>query len=86
MSNLRTIQWQGFTAQWGGKLDPPEIGTKIRVNFNNLGEATVTGFFIEEGYFGVKCKPANPPAWWLKQNPGRTEYMVFGTEIEQAAA
>ena len=85
-NNLRTIQWQGQPVTWSGAMEPPPVGTKVRANFNNLGEATVTGYFVEEGYLGVECEPVNPPAWWRKQNPTWKKYMLFGVEIERVAA
>jgi len=78
----------GYSGKWSGSKfsAPPAIGTRVKVNFNELGYGTVTGYFVEGEWFGVQLKPEAPPAWWVKQNKGKdvTVYHVFGAEIVPA--
>lgn len=75
-------------AAWSTSMDrgftePPPLGTKVRVTFNELGTGTVVGYFVEAGFLGVEVDPDHRPDWHVKQNPGRCNYHVFGAEIEQ---
>jgi hypothetical protein len=45
----------------------PAIGTRIYITMNNIGWATVEGFFAEGGYLGVMTKAENPPEWLRQQ-------------------
>lgn len=67
---------------WSGKESIPNIGATITVTINKLGKGTVQGYFVAEGYLGIKVLLLNPPKWW-KQQPSATELAhVFGAEIE----
>jgi len=51
---------------------------------NQLGPATVKGYFIEHGWLGLLCEFHDPPDWWKRQNakePGRLGH-IFGTEFK----
>jgi len=65
---------------WSGKGPIPDLGTKVEINFNGLGEGVVHSYFVEHGYIGVRVKLDNQPDW--HKNQGRPPYaMVFGIEI-----
>jgi hypothetical protein len=71
----------GVGPMWSGKKEPPKIGETIRIRFNQLGTATVTGYFIENEWLGVLCTLHHPPAWHEKQNKGDRIAHIFGAEI-----
>jgi hypothetical protein len=66
---------------WSGKLAPPAVGEKIEITMNGIGEATVTGYFTEDGWLGVRFRAHNPPEWYVKQNGRDCEGHAFGVEI-----
>jgi hypothetical protein len=66
---------------WSGKLAPPAVGEKIEITMNGIGEATVTGYFAEEGWLGVRFRAHNPPEWYVKQNGRDCIGHAFGVEI-----
>lgn len=66
--------------KWGGKEPPPAIGDEIVVTINRCGPAVVTGYFVEDGWLGLKCRLHNPPEWHVKQNKGDPNGHVFGPE------
>ena len=68
--------------KWGGRIDVPELGTKVWINFNGLGMGNVSSYFIEDGWLGVKVTLDNRPDWHKKQNPDRNYALAFGAEIE----
>jgi hypothetical protein len=68
--------------RWAGKNAPPLVGTKIHVTMNNLGVATVTGFFVEEGFLGLKVRFHDAPEWHRKQNRGNPNGYIFGPEFK----
>lgn len=71
--------------KWSGSVPPPAIGTVVHVKFNELGNGTVVGYFVESGWLGVRVFPDNPPKWWVESNKKRNDtdpnYSVFGAEI-----
>lgn len=69
--------------KWGGKEPPPAIGAEIVVTINRCGPAVVTGYFVEDGWLGLRCKLHNPPEWFVKQNKGDPNGRVFGPEFRQ---
>jgi hypothetical protein len=73
---------------WSHESPPPAIGSRIRVRINNLGPATVTGYFRQDGFLGVLCRLEDPPEWHRKQNNNDPTGHVFGAEIaiEQEAS
>jgi hypothetical protein len=70
--------------QWSGVRPVPAIGTRVRVTMNDLGPGVITGYFVEYGWLGVyvRLDPDTRPAWHKKQNPTKTDAMVFGIEIQ----
>lgn len=69
--------------KWGGENPPPPIGAEIVVTMNRIGPATVTGYFVEEGWLGLLCRLHSPPEWLVKQNKGATKAHIFGPEYRQ---
>jgi hypothetical protein len=53
--------------KWSGSTPLPQIGDETRVTMNNIGPATVVGFFKEEGFVGVMVRLQDPPAWLVRQ-------------------
>jgi len=73
--------------KWSGDADPPAIGTRIKVTMNRLGFGTVTGYFVEYGWLGVRVRFERPPRWWVKQNhPDRPDGHIFGVEFKSMRA
>lgn len=69
--------------KWSGtSIDPPAIGDKVKLYVNGLGTGTVTKYFVEFGWFGVKVKLDNPPEWYTKQNKGNPEAHAFGIDLQ----
>lgn len=66
---------------WGSTIAPPAIGANIYVTINGCGPAVVTGYFIEGGFLGVRCRLTNPPEWHVKRNKGNPNGHVFGPEF-----
>lgn len=76
-------------ALWSRKdgTAPPAIGDRIRITMNSCGPAVVTGYFVQDGWLGVRCTLLDPPAWHQRQNNGvTTNGHVFGPEFELAGA
>ena len=71
------------TYLWSGKSPPPAIGETVKINFNDFGTATVTGYFTEYKWLGVTVKLHHQPEWHRKQNGAFAEAHVFGAEINQ---
>jgi hypothetical protein len=68
--------------KWGGKEPPPPIGTKIQTIINRCGPALVTGYWVEENWLGLMVQLLEPPEWFLKQNKGNPEAVIFGPEYK----
>ncbi len=72
--------------KWSGARAIPAIGESVVIAINNLGPGRVESYFIEpeplNGYLGVKVVLDAPPAWHVKQNPGRNFALVFGAELK----
>jgi hypothetical protein len=73
-----------LSLDWRGNF-MPQTGERVRVTMNGLGTGVVFGYFMEEGFMGVKVELDEPPAWFTKQN-GHHIAHVFGTEIAQLEA
>ena len=59
---------EGVRLAWSGRGMPlPNIGATVNVTVNNLGLATVMGYFSEGGYLGIMTRLHNPPEWLKKQ-------------------
>lgn len=68
--------------KWSGDdVFVPALGATVRVRINQIGHATVTGYFVEDGYLGLLVRPIKPPPWYVKQNGRDAECHVFGAEI-----
>ena len=73
--------------KWSGSEAIPKIGSKVHVAMNGLGPAIVKGYFVQEGWLGLKVSFTKPPQWWLKQNKeaiekGDTLGHIFGAELK----
>jgi len=51
MQHCRIIEHEGSRAVWASKGPIPEKGTRIAINFNGWGKATVKDHIIEQAYF-----------------------------------
>lgn len=71
--------------KWSGTWPIPQIGDKVSINFNQLGEAIVESYFIEHGYFGLATKLIDAPEWHRKQHDKNSKHhntaLVFGREL-----
>lgn len=57
---------------WSGKAPPPAVGDTVRVTVNRIGEAVVTGYFVEEKWLGV-----------IVRKPDGTLVHVFGVDLAE---
>lgn len=74
----------GTAPQWSAEIDPPAIGERVRVNFNEFGYGTVVGYFTEGRWLGVAVEVDVQPAWHLKQNGPEKVIHIFGPEFTLA--
>ncbi|HIA03856.1 MAG TPA: hypothetical protein EYN66_18455 [Myxococcales bacterium] len=51
----------------------PELNQEVFVHMNQLGPATVTGYYIENGWIGFYAKLHKPPEWWTRQVRNETK-------------
>ena len=72
--------------RWSAPFPPPAVGGRVKVRMNGLGLATVTGYFVQDGWLGVVVKLDAPPEWYGKQNGGNVPGHSFGAEIELISA
>lgn len=80
---LAVYESNGKSGKWSGKLPPPAIGSKVRINFNELGRGTVEGYFVEAGWFGIRVRLSREPGWRKKNSAARGKpALVFGPELE----
>jgi hypothetical protein len=70
--------------KWSHAEPPPPIGARIVVTMNKCGPAVVTGYFVEDGWLGLRCDLTDPPEWHVKQNKGNPAGCVFGPEFKLA--
>ncbi len=81
--NLPTYAIADVPAVWSGKTEPPAIGAKVRINFNQLGSGVVESYFTEHGWLGVKVRLDKQPEWHRKQNGADRNFaLVFGIELD----
>lgn len=80
----RIVSGTPGVCQWGSDRPPPAIGERIIVRINGCGPAIVTGYFVQEGFLGLRCRLENPPEWHRKQNNGNPNGHVFGPEFKLA--
>ncbi len=65
--------------QWTGQFEP-QLGQRVKINFNGFGEGSIASFFWEHDYAGVRVRLDNQPDWHKKQ--GQPPYaLVFGAEV-----
>jgi hypothetical protein len=65
----------------------PEIGERINIHMNGIGQAIVKGYFHEHDWVGVLAKPLKPPKWYVEQNKRYKGVLrdcagVFGAEFD----
>lgn len=72
-------KWSSTRANTEGAL--PAIGSRVKINFNELGSGEVTGYFFESGWIGCYVALDKEPAWRKKQSSAGKPAMVFGAEI-----
>ena len=61
-----------------------QIGDRVKVTFNGLGDGTVIAFWTNAGYMGLEIQPDQRPEWHIKQNGGaHPTYLVFGAEVKK---
>lgn len=76
----------GHEGKWSGNLIPPVKGSRVKINFNELGEGEVLSYFTESEWLGMRVRLDKRPDWLVKQDkdagrdPDRPS-MVFGSEI-----
>jgi hypothetical protein len=64
--------------KWTGDFTP-ELGKRVKINFNGFGEGEICSFFWEADYAGVRVRLDKQPDWHKKQ--GEPPYaLVFGAE------
>ena len=51
----------------------PELGEEVFIHTNGIGDATVTGYFVEHGYLGFYAKVRNPEPEWVEQEERRSQ-------------
>lgn len=68
--------------KWGRDDDPPAIGSVVKLAFNRLGFATVTGYFVEGGWLGLLVTLHDAPDWHRKQRGNNPVAHVFGPEYQ----
>ncbi len=68
---------------WSGKGDIPTIHGQPTCHMNGIGKVRVTGYFSEEGYFGVICSALAPPEWLLRQCPEGGDSHIFGCDLDE---
>jgi len=66
-------------AKWSGNNpEPPAVGEAVRCH---LGKGLVQGYFVEQGFLGVKVRLDNPPKWFIRQNGKLCPACLFGAEL-----
>lgn len=72
--------------RWGSThfATPPAIGDVVACSVNRIGNVRITGYFEEQGFFGVEAVVLDPPEWFTKQNKEVRTVYLFGSEIRPA--
>lgn len=78
---LPVYKAHGHIGKWSGKETPPMIGSRVQINFNQLGSGEVINYFSESGFLGVLVNLDHEPEWRKKQSAAGKPAMVFGSEI-----
>ena len=68
---------------WISNKPFPQVGDKINVKVNSIGESVVLKYFVEYGFIGLLVQPIDPPAWYVKQNGADEPCHVFPAEVEE---
>lgn len=76
--------------RWSSPIPIPAIGTRVRLNFNSLGEGTVVSYFREFAYVGVTVKLDDVSHERARNMarlklPADTPALAFGCEVEAVA-
>jgi len=53
--------------KWSAPFPLPALGTRVYITMNNIGWASIEGFFAEDGYVGVMTRAEDPPQWLREQ-------------------
>lgn len=69
----------GKQLKWSAAFPLPQIGDRVRITMNNIGEAEVMGFFKEGGWVGVMTKALQPPKWLQDQRDRERRSKDFNT-------
>lgn len=70
--------------KWSGSYPIPQVGQRVKINFNGLGSGVVESYFIEHSFVGITVKLEDDPEWHQKQCKGtwyEGKALVFGQEI-----
>lgn len=70
--------------RWSNVTPPPAIGDTVHINFNRLGSGTVTGYFSEDGWFGLLVRLHDAPEWHRKQRNNDPIAHIFGNDLRAA--
>lgn len=91
--NIETAFFHGTTITpkpgfllWSNSAPPPQIGTEVIAAGAHGGPAVITGYFARGRWFGLKAKLHNPSEEYVKQNPGKPDVELFGTEFSTIEA
>jgi len=69
-------------AVWSNENPPPPIGGRVRVRVNGIGMATVTDYFVQDEFLGVKLLVDKWPDLLKQQNGADRTCHAFGAEID----
>lgn len=74
--------------QWTGKMAIPSVGQRVRVRCNGLGNGTVTGYQVDQGYLAVMVSVDHLPEYFNPTIEQREHVVLqcFGTEITTPGA
>jgi hypothetical protein len=77
----KPINDRAWPPKWFNPNPPPAKGARVRANFNRLGFAVVTGYFVEENFLGLLVRFEDPPEFFKKQNRVNKGHL-FGPEFD----
>jgi hypothetical protein len=80
--HLLPMEDHGERGKWSNPKPPPDIATRVNVNFNGFGLGTVVDYFIEGGWLGLEVEIDKQPDWHRKQNGPQKVIRVFGLEVD----
>ena len=76
---LRSVEGKPI---WSNPKPPPAIGDRVRIRVNGIGMATVTRYFVQEGFLGIETTVDAWPAPFDRDPDASRVCHVFGAEIE----